>query len=248
MRKVIFHYHLFKNAGTSLDAILRENFPNQWASQEFTVDLIKHRSLIEAWIRQTPQAVCFSSHTAMLPPPDLTDIKVLPVLFYRHPIDRIVSAYRFEQRQKVDTFGSVLARHTNMAGYIATRLALSEDRQCRNFHVHRLAQMFDARQGNELSRAKRAVDELPFIGVVEDFAGSLERLQRWWHLEGFDGIALRPVKKNVSQDIKKSLELRLEELRYQLGDVIYTQLLEANQADMELYAEVCCIHEEKLSG
>jgi hypothetical protein len=34
-RNVILHFHLFKNAGTSLDALLKENFPTQWLTKEF---------------------------------------------------------------------------------------------------------------------------------------------------------------------------------------------------------------------
>jgi len=35
-RVKILHYHLFKNAGTSVDAILQSNFPGAWQDREIT--------------------------------------------------------------------------------------------------------------------------------------------------------------------------------------------------------------------
>ena len=38
MKTVILHYHLFKNAGTSLDAAFKENFSEEsgeWVTKEF---------------------------------------------------------------------------------------------------------------------------------------------------------------------------------------------------------------------
>jgi len=34
-RTILIHYHLFKNAGTSLDAVLKENFGDKWITREF---------------------------------------------------------------------------------------------------------------------------------------------------------------------------------------------------------------------
>ena len=34
-RTIILHYHLFKNAGTSIDAILKDNFDEKWVTREF---------------------------------------------------------------------------------------------------------------------------------------------------------------------------------------------------------------------
>src|SRR5262249_29168921 len=34
-RCVLIHYHLFKNAGSSIDAILQQNFSDRWISLEF---------------------------------------------------------------------------------------------------------------------------------------------------------------------------------------------------------------------
>ena len=236
MRKVILHYHLFKNAGTSLDAAFKENVaPEEWVTQEFPGEPQTNREQVAQWILDNPQAKIFSSHTAHLPPPKFEGVEVLPVIFMRHPIDRIASAYAFETKQGGDSFGAVLARNTDLSGYIETRLSLPHDRQCRNFHMQRLAMMFGGNQGDEFTRSKKALETLPFVGIVEQFADSMARLEKWLQSEGFGGMQLKPVEKNVSRDIKKSLEDKLKEFQERISPEVFAKLTEANRNDLVLY-------------
>ena len=240
MRKIILHYHFFKNAGTSLDTTFKENFKDdEWVTAEFPAQPIKNREQVVKWILNNPQAKCFSSHTAILPPPQLEGIKVLPVIFLRHPIDRIASAYAFEAKQEGSSFGAVLARNTTMLGYIEARLALLHDRQCRNFQMHRLATMFDEKQGDEFTRAKKAIETLPFIGVVEEFSQSLGRLEVMLKKEGFKDIKIRGIEKNVSRSLKLSLNEKNEEVKNKIGEETYLHLLKANEEDKILYELAC---------
>ncbi|MCL7945142.1 sulfotransferase family 2 domain-containing protein [Marinobacter sp. ATCH36] len=236
MRKVILHYHLFKNAGTSLDAAFKENFADgEWVTKEFPGNPRENREQVAKWIAENPQAKVFSSHTAFLPPPQIEGVKVLPVIFVRHPIDRIASAYTFETKQGGDSFGAVLARNTDLSGYIETRLALPNDRQCRNFHMQRLAMMFGEKQGDEFTRAKKAVQTLPFVGIVELFVDSMARLEQLLQNESFEGIRLKPVEKNVTRDIKKTVSEKLKEFEERISPEVFVKLMEANQDDLSLY-------------
>jgi hypothetical protein len=238
MRTVIFHYHLFKNAGTSLDAAFKESMaPEEWVTKEFSGQPAKNREEVAQWILDNPQAKVFSSHTAYLPPPRLEGVKVLPVIFLRHPIDRIASAYVFETTQGGDSFGAVLARNTELSGYIETRLALPHDRQCRNFHMQRLAMMFGEKQGDEFTRAKKALETLPFVGIVEQFADSIAGLETWLQNEGIEEMQLKPVEKNVSRHIKKSLEDKLKEFEDRISPEVFAKMMEANRDDLKLYSK-----------
>jgi hypothetical protein len=241
MKTIILHYHLFKNAGTSLDAALKENFSEEngkWVTKEFPAQPAKNREELKQWIIDNPQAKCFSSHTAIFPVPVIEGINIIPVVFYRHPIDRMASAYSFEKRQGGNGFGPVLARNTSLGGYIETRLALGHDRQCRDFHAHRLATMFGEQQGDEATRAKMAIEALPFVGLVEKYSESLERLETLLEAEGFEGIKLKPVEKNVSRGIKKTLDEKLSDIQEQLGDELFAKLVEANGVDLNIWSEL----------
>ncbi|TVU71286.1 sulfotransferase family 2 domain-containing protein [Cobetia crustatorum] len=239
MRKVILHYHLFKNAGTSLDAAFKECVkPEEWVTKEFPGQPKANREQVAQWILDNPQAKVFSSHTAHLPPPSLEEVKVLPVIFLRHPIDRIASAYAFETKQGGDSFGAVLARNTDLSGYIETRLALPHDRQCRNFHMQRLAMMFGEQQGDEFTRANYALEQLPFIGIVEKFADSMIRLEKWLLSEGFEEMRLKPVEKNVTRDTKRTLDEKLIEFKKRISPEVYNKLIEANEDDSYIYSRM----------
>jgi len=234
-RFVLFHYHLFKNAGTSVDRLLEQNFGERWVSREFEPrPAAQHQQEVEQWLQARPEAVAFSSHTAELPPPKVPDVRVLPIVLLRHPIDRIASVYAFERRQGGGGFGAVLARNTSLAGYIEVRLSLANDRQCRDFHVGRLCRMFPASEGTELARAMRAVRSLPFVGLVECFDASMERLATLVrpHWPGFRAAGIVA---NSSRDPAEPLAVRLQRMRDELGAERYAALLDANADDLALY-------------
>ena len=67
MRPVILHYHYFKNAGTSVDAVLSQNFGDDWVTAEF--EGMNNHEAVANWIRSHPGAQAFSSHTAQFPLP-----------------------------------------------------------------------------------------------------------------------------------------------------------------------------------
>lgn len=239
MRTVILHYHLFKNAGTSLDATFKANFAEgEWLTKEFSPQPEKNKMEVTEWIVNNPNAKCFSSHTAILQVMQIENVKVLPVIFVRHPIDRIASVYNFEKRQTSDSFGAVLAKNTDMAGYIETRLSLKHDRQCRNFHTDRFATMISKDFGTELDRALQVLQVLPFVGIVEEFNNSLQQLETWLREEGFSEINLKPLHKNVSRDQSKSLHIKLIEIEKQIGATIFQKLQKENQADLALYEKL----------
>jgi hypothetical protein len=237
-RTVILHYHLFKNAGSSLDAAFKVNFDvnkGEWVTAEFPSSPELNREQVKQWIIDNPKAKCFSSHTASLPPPQIEGVKVIPVIFMRHPIDRIASAYVFESKQGSDNYGAVLARNTGFSGYVETRLSTPNDHQCRNFHAHRLARMYDNEIGDEQMRAIKALENLPFVGVVETFSASLEKLEKLLIAEGFENLVLKPLERNVSRGVKKSLDEKLVEIKEQLGDESFDKLIAANKADLSIW-------------
>ncbi|MBF0817512.1 hypothetical protein E4U02_14000 [Microbacterium paludicola] len=230
----ILHYHLFKNAGTSLDAMFQQYFGDRWTTREFPSSADENRRQVQSWL-SADTADCYSTHTGFLPPPELSDREVFPIVFLRHPLDRIASAYSFERRQRDSGFGSTLARNTTLRGYIDVRLSIPTDRQCRDFHANRLAHLYPQSRESELERATRALEDLPFVGVVEQFDASLARLESLLRERGYDDIQLEPVRRNISAERSDSLEDRLAALREDVGEEFYERLLEANRGDIELH-------------
>lgn len=237
MRHVVFHYHFFKNAGTSVDVLLQQNFPGLWASKEFTDNHYStNSSACTQWVKQEQQAVAFSSHTALLPPPEIDGITFFPIVFVRHPIDRIASAYDFERKQNFDTSGSLLARETDLKGYIETQLRYGKYSQCRNFHLSKIKHLFN-KQTDPVDFAITFFDALPFVGLVERYSLSISRLIAWLR-PYFPSIKPVIAAENVNRGTTEPLELKLEKIHGQIGDDLYRQLLTANAGDLALYEHI----------
>jgi hypothetical protein len=212
-RTVILHYHLFKNAGTSLDRILQRNFPDQWETEEFPGKGGNNSDLVTKWIARTMDAVAFSSHTANGPIPQVPGTNVISILFLRDPIARIRSVYHFEKGQKADTWGANLAKSTDFAGYVRTRLSTPHDRQCRDFHVARLATLVPGPKEHEFERALEGLKRLSVIGFVEEFDASIRRLKAAL-ADSFPNFEWDPVHANASNpdaEVDPDLRAELEE-------------------------------------
>ena len=197
LRTVILHYHLFKNAGTSVDRILRDNFGDRWVTREFPGKGGNNTDLVTGWIQANPQAVAFSTHSAIGPIPRIDGVRIVSVVLLRDPIQRIRSAYRFERRQDAQTFGAVLAKETDFDGYVRVRLAQPHDRQCRNFQTQKLAAMVPGK-APELERATAALSKVSVLGLVEDFNGAMVRLKGCLG-DSFPGFKINAVHMNASR-------------------------------------------------
>ena len=239
-RHVILHYHLYKNAGTSLDHILKANFKDDWHEQEGPGTGWRV-SGVEEYLQQHPEIAVLSSHTALLPVPQLSNTTIYPILFIRHPIDRVRSIYEFERRQTANTEGARLAKETDISGYIQWRMERTGDRSIRNFQSYRLAfavpEILNGKKLSEQERAIKAVEILPFIGVVEKFDDSLIQLQIWLKTV-FPNIEMKPKKLNVTKNTNKTLDERLKDLRNEIGTELYMSLIDANGSDIALWQKV----------
>jgi hypothetical protein len=239
LSKKIFHFHFYKNAGSSFDYILRQNFENQWAEKEFT-NLYNNSEDVVNWVKTSTELKCFSSHTARLDIINDSELDIFPVLFVRHPIDRIASVYKYEKIQTSNQPEHVLARNCSMREYIQARLLIEGDAQCRNFHIKRFAEVFrfEATKQSPFDKACRAISCLPFIGIVEKFKDSLNILSSTLQSEGFNNLNFLEVRENSNSSGDKNLVTRLQEIESELGKDFYEYLNEINKDDLLIYEKI----------
>ena len=235
-RAVILHYHLFKNAGTSVDRLLQESFPGQWREREFDRKASDVPARVEDWVAMERDAVAFSSHTAVMPLPALRGTDVLPIVFIREPLVRLHSAYTFERSQPGDHYGPSIARMTDFAGYLRARLDRPHDRSARNFHAARLARMFPEASGTLEERAWRAVDALPVVGLVEAFAPSMREYALAAARLGLT-LKIRDIRENASGPARVSDAERARDLRDSVPDALLGEFDAHNAVDYAIYKE-----------
>ncbi|MEO1029408.1 MAG: sulfotransferase family 2 domain-containing protein [Pseudomonadota bacterium] len=235
-RTVIYHCHLFKNAGTSVDHMLKQHFAALWNEQEFpSLDSQNNSDLVLSHIQAHTRFQVFSSHTGnWFLDYDVEKLRVLPIIFLRHPLLRIRSAYQFEARQTVETQGSALARTVDMAGYIETRLERQFDYALSNFQARRMAFFVGRRIVDVERQAMEAFERLPFIGRVEDFPGSAERLRAYLR-PYFPDFDAETVQKNITTGEVDSVADRVEAMRAEIGHDLMERLIAANRIDLQLY-------------
>ena len=234
-KAIVAHYHLFKNAGTSVDKILELNFGSSWDKIEFpSRNLRSNHKLVSDWIEQHQHLSAFSSHTASFPLPQLNNITILPIVFLRHPIVRMLSVYKFERQQNVQNRSTKLARENDFAGYLNQHLDEKNNRSCRNFQTYRLSWLDDSRNKSELERALKGLELLPVVGIVSQFDSSME-LFRQAIAKYYPSFKLTSVHVNTTSDPHVSLEAKLDAVRQDLDSATYQRLLDANRDDLQLY-------------
>ncbi|MDE0368108.1 MAG: sulfotransferase family 2 domain-containing protein [Gammaproteobacteria bacterium] len=242
-RKVIVHYHVFKNAGTSIDHILKTNFTGfRWHNEEFPTtpdheSILSDRSnsrLVQKWIANHPEVVVLSSHTAVMPLPKLPETEIFPIIMVRNPIVRLQSSYLFQRQRFESGFedrATRLAGQNDLAGYLR---GLLKQGRATNFTSVRLAAAVPGSVKQIRQRAFRALQVLPFVGVTEMFEQSMKRMELWL-APHFPAFRVLPTWQNASDQAEKPVSERLAEIRREIGAGLYAEILEANRLDIEVH-------------
>ena len=247
IRNVILHYHIFKNAGSTIDAILKKNFPSSWGAVEgkpqiyrlYNEDLLKY-------ILGNKNIVAISSHEARPSLPNVGNLAFYPILFLRHPIDRIGSIYSYRRSlPEITTPSTKIAKEMDITGYIRFCLANPNAETIINFQTTYLSSSEkDLRKPPEFEAALQKIREFPFFGLVERFDESI-MLLRDYLLGTFGKLDLSYTVANKSQGRNGSIETRIKNIESALGPDLYLELLEKNALDLELYNQAAQIFTER---
>ncbi|WP_155632806.1 sulfotransferase family 2 domain-containing protein [Burkholderia cepacia] len=254
MKSIIVHYHLFKNAGTTIDSIMQRNFPGELnGSIEGALpwDTLTPDDLREYAIKNS-RFRYITSHQARLPALPADGIEFYPVLFLRHPIDRVESVYLFE-RLEPETSASPsakIAREHGLTGFVEWVLGPDASAVARNFQVAHLAAIDrDMRTASptdaHLEVALRRMHELRFFGLVERFDDSMRLLDAYL-TPSFGRLDLSYTIENRSAGRAASLGERLARIRQTIGGALYERLCECNALDLQLYEQATARFDDNL--
>lgn len=239
MRFVLLHYHLFKNAGTSIDAILRSSFKDKW--NKYDLEDSGGRispKMMEDYIRNNPLVSAFSSHHVI--PPFINggnDLKILPIFFLREPIIRARSAYLFECGKQLglahpnQSFASYIEEKLSNSGVVANFQTVRLSNQ--NYNSTKVCKTLS--NDKILASAMNLINTTPYFGLVERYRESVIRMHYYMRTT-FPEFQINFNKMNVTQKTRNSISEQHDLIRNELGNVLYDELINRNQLDIELYS------------
>src|SRR5438067_225366 len=113
-RFVVVHYHIFKNAGTTVERVLEREFPGRFARLHGpTPDAVLDGEDLTAFLKDHPNVQAVTSHHLRYPAPVMRNVVVFDCCFLRHPLDRIDSMYNyFRKIDSTDPLSRNAHRHT----------------------------------------------------------------------------------------------------------------------------------------
>jgi len=204
-RNVIVHYHLFKNAGSSVDQLLKMNFSDQWMAfdGETQIDVNVYPIVfLRDPIDRIKSAYLFEWK------------KQLGLDAPKGTLEEYIKEkFTHKRRNSIEEFQTIRLSNTH------------SDR------FHDIAHVSDEEL---LENAQTFIQSLSFLGLVDEFDRSMDLLREFLK-PAFPDFKMREVKANVLQDLSLTQERKREVIKYELSAEIYEEILERNQLDERLY-------------
>jgi hypothetical protein len=236
MRYVILHYHILKNAGSTVEEILENSFRKSFyrfdtAEREASIQ----NSDLVSFVENNPQLMAVTSHQMRHPVPVAPGNIFLDICFLRDPLDRIRSMYHYFRDKPLA--GDPVSEYANglALGEFVRSLVDEIPWYANDIQVNLLGNGIanDPPNRGDLERAVARMLETSFLGVVDCFNESLAAGQ--YVLNGlFPGLHCAQPPVNVSRGLERTLEARKAEVREACDRRVYAKLLELNALDCDL--------------
>jgi hypothetical protein len=238
MRKVLLHYHFFKNAGSTIENILDRSFgecygrietadPDGHVTEPMLLDYIQRHGFIQA----------LSSHQFRYPKPAVSGLLFFDICFLRDPLDRIRSIYDYLREKPFpgDPLTD-LARNEPLGRFVARALKEVPHKIC-NVQTAILGSKNSSEPDSVIdgfADAMNRIFEISFLGVVDSFDQSFAAGQ-YLLSTFFPRLVYRsmdPV--NHTRGLDDTLEERIGRLRKACDPSVYDELVHRNRLDCAL--------------
>ncbi len=257
MRTVICHYHIYKNSGSTYDALLAENYGDRHICFDgpfpfFSIDQEQLARIIE----RKRDLIAFSSHQIQLPVPVSLDFHVLPVVFVRQPLLRVHSIYKFKRQAYDGTVTSKAAREKSFDEWLQycfsdraeiTHISNAQTRiMGAGYRQRPLMRRTSSGMEYDIHQAMRNLENVRLLARTECFYEDVGRFPEILRQHGiafeFRKIAPRNV---TSNDHGASVIERVAQVKQLLQQTTYQQLVDANWQDVALYESACSLIQER---
>jgi len=235
-RSVLVHFHIFKNGGTTFDHALKREVGRSF--MEFDGDRPRYVHIPEEvaqFLHEKPKVTVLSSHHLRFPLPEDPLLDLHAALFVRHPLDRMLSIYRYERKQKSESPGAVHAKKYDYPDYVRWRLDQGRYNLLCDYHATVLT--CNPREGIKAPDRDLALQRLEAATV----SGTVDRLEDSMALAErrlqpmFPGMDLATTPQNVTAGRRRTMAERIEESEQACGAELFADVADRNALDLELY-------------
>ncbi len=238
MRYIITHGHIFKNAGTTFDSALERAFGKDFCDHRDDKSMLQGRAnYLTQFILDNPDMKALSSHHLCNPLPVSETFQCIPVYFVRNPIERVLSVYNFERKQKRGSKGAEMASRSTLEEYVRWRMTPEAPKVIFDYQTSYIGKTVNLQPGDKVCSEifKRALDiiasEIALVGVVERFDDSFQCISKKL-LKYFPDYEFTYKKKNVAN--RSSMEDKYHMAVHKLGPVL-ADVISGNVFDAALH-------------
>jgi len=237
LRCVLVHYHIFKNAGTTVEEILAHSFFDRFErlDTEESDTVLPDRDLIR-FVRDRVHLQAVSSHQIRYPLPEAPGILFFDLCFLRDPLDRLRSTYDyFREKPFPGLAASDLANNYGIGEFLE-RIVEGHPWLIQDAQVNILAGRSpdDPPAGPaELEIALRTMLATAFLGVVDCFRESLVAGAHFLR-PIFPHFDLEQPAANVSGGMGGTLQSRIGAMESATKPDVWAEVLRLNALDREL--------------
>lgn len=231
-RFVLLHYHIFKNAGSTIEYAVRRSFGKRFATLHGPdPSSILRSEDVDKFLSGHPEIAAISSHHVKYPKPVPPGVIVFDLCVFREPLERLRSVYHhFRRAEPVDNL-SARAKEMDLRSFLDL-LIRRHPHLVNDVQVNTLANAAAYTRppdSTDLGAALRIMREMSVVGVVDLFDESLVAAE-YFLCPAFPSIQLDYVSQNVSPKDATPF-------RDAVGARIYEQLEKMNQLDGELVSQ-----------
>jgi len=238
---ILLHCHIFKNGGSTIDSVLRENFGFRAIFRESS-DC--HKFLLSGEIidivesADCGEVASISSHRMGLPAPSHPSLTFIPLVMIREPLDRLGSMFSFYRRQRDETGHEyLLAKKTSFKEFVETLMGADLDSSFTNLQCQFFLGNYSfPKHPTEKTWATIAenLNTVPCVGVLDKFDESMILWEQ--NLRQFlPSIDLSYTKQNVSHERAQNLDERLEFILEELAEKLVAEFKKRNEFDYRMY-------------
>jgi Sulfotransferase family len=228
-RFVLLHYHIFKNAGSTIEYAMRRFFGKRFATLHGPgPNSILSGEDMAAFLTSHPEIAAISSHHVKYPKPVAPGVIIFDLCVLRDPLERLRSVYQhFRRAEPVDEL-SARAKEMDLPSFLDL-LIRQYPHMVNDAQVNALANAAAYTRppdSTDLGAALQIVREMSVISMVDLFDESIVAAE-YFLCPAFPSIQLEYFSQNVSPK-------DAEPFRDAVGTRIYQQLEKMNQLDGEL--------------